>query len=200
MARPENFETRCLDRLKITAEICAEMKKAFEESFAVCFEINREKKKTAAAGSVLKRRILSEIPSAVIVPTDLCVMKTEPFVKRDQLLVILKKDDEEAAEFMKLLEESGLLGDDTSVRIEQNTEKESALLMQILSESEIVDNVYMIFREKKNNVKRCANIIFGSDKPAIVNKANLLIDGDKLLMTVRVQTRKDCTVAETEGE
>ena len=48
----------------------------------------------------------------------------------------------------------------------------------------------MIFSKKKVGVKGCVPIIFGSDKPAIVKKANLLVDGDKLLLTARVKVNK----------
>jgi len=44
---------------------------------------------------------------------------------------------------------------------------------------------------KNSGIKGCYRRVFGDDKPSIVKKGNLLIDGDKLLLTVRVQTKAD---------
>ena len=43
--------------------------------------------------------------------------------------------------------------------------------------------------EKKNGIKGCYRYVVGSDKPTPIKKANLLIDGDKLLLTVRTHIK-----------
>ena len=100
-------------------------------------------------------------------------MRTEPVANRDPLLVIVKG----------------------------NTQEESSQLMKFLEESGIVDDAYMIFSKKKGGIKGCAHTVFGSDKPAIVQKANLLVDGDRLMLTVRAQTKadRDAIKAEKDG-
>ena len=140
-----------------------EIKEAFETSFAMCFEVDRG----SAEIIHTKRKLFGDIwtlnPDAIITETDLCVMSTESTVLRDQFLLINKNGTNNITnEIAKLIEESG-----------------------------IITSVYCFFSEKKASIKGCYRRVFGDDKPSIVKKGNLLIDGDKLLLTVRVQTKKD---------
>ena len=140
-----------------------EVKEAFDASFAMCFEIDRG----SAENIHTKRKLFGDIwtvnPDAIITEADLCVMSTEPTVMRDQFLFINKNGTKDATnEIAKLIEESG-----------------------------IITSVYCFFSEKKAGIKGCYRRVFGEDKPSVVKKSNLLIDGDKLLVTVRVQTKAD---------
>jgi hypothetical protein len=140
-----------------------EIKAAFDASFAMCFEIDRG----IAENMHTKRKLFGDIwtvnPDAIITEADLCVMSTEPTVMRDQFLFINKNGTKDATnEIAKLIEESG-----------------------------IITSVYCFFSEKKAGIKGCYRRVFGEDKPSVVKKGNLLIDGDKLIVTVRVQTKAD---------
>lgn len=140
-----------------------EIKSAFDTSFAMCFDIPRENMERAHN----KRRILTQIwevnPDAIIIEADLCVMNVEPTVMRDQFLFINKNGTKESTnEIARIIEESG-----------------------------VVTSVYCFFSEKRADVKGCYHRVFGDDKPSIVKKGNLLIDGDKLLVTVRHIAKSD---------
>ena len=148
---------------KNEVHIPEEVKEAFDASFAMCFEIDRG----SAENIHTKRKLFGDIwtvnPDAIITEADLCVMSTEPTVMRDQFLFINKNGTKDATnEIAKLIEESG-----------------------------IITSVYCFFSEKKAGIKGCYRRVFGEDKPSVVKKGNLLIDGDKLLVTVRVQTKAD---------
>lgn len=140
-----------------------EIKAAFDASFAMCFETDR-----GSAESIhTKRKLFGDIwtlnPDAIITEADLCVMSTESTVMRDQSLLINKNGTNDTTnEIAKLIEKSG-----------------------------IIPSVYCFFSEKRAGIKGCYRRVFGDDKPSIVKKGNLLIDGDKLLVTVRVQTKAD---------
>ena len=148
---------------KNEVHIPEEVKEAFDASFAMCFEIDRG----SAENIHTKRKLFGDIwtvnPDAIITEADLCVMSTEPTVMRDQFLFINKNGTKDATnEIAKLIEESG-----------------------------IITSVYCFFSEKKAGIKGCYRRVFGEDKPSVVKKGNLLIDGDKLIVTVRVQTKAD---------
>jgi len=102
-------------------------------------------------------------PDAIITEADLCVISTESTVMRDQFLLINKNGTKDTTnEIARLIEESG-----------------------------IIPSVYCFFSEKKAGSKGCYRRVLGDDKPSIVKKGNLLIDGEKLLLTVRAQTKAD---------
>ena len=140
-----------------------EIKEAFDTSFAMCFVVDR-----GSAESIhTKRKLFGEIwtlnPDVIIAEAELCVMSTESTVMRDQFLLINKNGTKDTTnDIAKLIEESG-----------------------------IITSVYCFFSEKKASIKGCYRRVFGDDKPSIVKKGNLLIDGDKLLLTVRMQTKAD---------
>ncbi len=140
-----------------------EIKEAFDLSFAMCFDVDRG----SAENIHTKRKLFGDIwtvnPDAIIAEADLCVMNTEPTVMRDQYLFINKNGTKDSSnEIAKLIEASG-----------------------------IIPSAYCFFSEKRAGIKGCYRRVFGVDKPSIVKKGNLLIDGDKLLVTVRVQTQAD---------
>ena len=149
-----------------------EIKDAFDTSFAMCFEIERG----STESMQIKRKLFGEIwtlnPDAIITEADFCVMSSESTVKCDQFLLINKNGTKDTSnEIGKLVEESG-----------------------------IVSSVYCFFSEKRAGIKGCYRRVFGSDKPTFVKKANLLIDGDELVITVRVQTKADREAIEATKE
>lgn len=141
----------------------AEIKEAFDTSFAMCFDIDRGNRENIHKKRRLFAKIWSVNPDAIITEADLCVMSTESTVMRDQFLLINRNGTKEVInEIAKLIEESG-----------------------------IIPSAHFFFSEKKAGIKGCYRRVFGEDKPSIVKKGNLLIDGEKLLVTVRVQTKAD---------
>ncbi|MBO5714897.1 MAG: hypothetical protein J6S23_00700 [Clostridia bacterium] len=140
-----------------------EIKEAFDTSFAMCFEIDRGSVKSVHTKSKLFTDIWTANPDAIITEADLCVMSTEPSVMRDQFFLINKNGTKDTTnEIVKLIEESG-----------------------------IISSAYCFFSEKRAGIKGCYRRVFGDDKPSIIKKGNLLVDGDKLLVTVRTQTKTD---------
>lgn len=141
-----------------------EIAAAFDSSFAICFSF---------AGDVVKQKpkLLGTIwrdinPDMIATKADLVVMSTTPMVLRDQQLLINRNDSKGSAdEIVKLLTESGALTE-----------------------------AYCFFSEKKAGIKGCYRYVVGSDKPTPIKKANLLIDGDKLLLTVRTLVKNKSSI------
>ena len=136
-----------------------EIAAAFDSSFAICFSFAKDAVKQ-------KPKLLGTIwrdinPNMIATKADLVVMSTTPTVLRDQQLLINRNGSKESAdEIVKLLTESGALAE-----------------------------AYCFFSEKKIGIKGCYRYVVGSDKPTPIKKANLLIDGDKLLLTVRTHIK-----------
>lgn len=101
-------------------------------------------------------------PDVIIAEADLCIMAVEPVVWRDQLLLIDKNGNKETA----------------------NT------IAKFMAESGIISYEYRIVNE--SDIKVCFGTVDVKKKSPIVRfKGNLLIDGDKLLLTVRHMTKVD---------
>ncbi len=106
--------------------------------------------------------IWKENPDVIITEADLCVISTEPTVWRDQLLLIDKNGSRETA----------------------NT------IAKFMSESGIISYEYRFVNEEE--IKVC----FGTpdvkkESPIVRFRANLFIDGDKLLLSVRHMSKAD---------
>ncbi|MGN1095043.1 MAG: hypothetical protein ACI4QR_01500 [Eubacteriales bacterium] len=102
-------------------------------------------------------------PDVIITEVDLCELGPEPDIMRNQFLLINKN----------------------------GTKEMSNTIMQFIAESGTVSSAYCFFGEKKAGIKGCHRRVFNNDKPSIVKKGNLLIDGDKIIITVRTQTKAD---------
>lgn len=129
-----------------------EIKSAFDEShYAVCFNYGRGH---VGAKHELFAAIWELNPDVIIAEADLCIMAIEPFVWRDQLLLIDKNGNKETA----------------------NT------IAKFMAESGIISYEYRFVN--KSGAKTCLPPS-ENGKPATSFKGNLLIDGDKLLLTAR---------------
>ena len=118
----------------------AEIKSAFEESFAICFDFNENRTPTTRSSMFTSIWMLN--PDAFIVECDLCVMSTEPKAHRDQFLLINRNGTKESAnEILRLMEES-----------------------------DSITSAYCFFSEKKAGIKGCYCRVFGNDKPSVVKK------------------------------
>ena len=63
---------------------------------------------------------------------------------------------------------------------------------EIIVPSKCVSQAIFIAEANENNIKKAYKREFSNNKPCIVKKANLLVDGEKLLLTIRtnVNSRK----------
>lgn len=133
-----------------------EIKAAFDDSFyAVCFNYDRGH---VGAKHELFAAIWEVNPDVIITEVDFCVMAAEPFVRRDQLLLIDKNGTKETA----------------------NT------IAKFMAESGIISYEYRFVN--KSGAKTCLPPS-KNGKPSALLKGNLLIDGDKLLLTARHMTK-----------
>ena len=98
----------------------------------------------------------------IITEADLCMMTAKPVVWRDQLLLIDKNGNKETAN----------------------------KIARFMAESGIISYEYRFVNEADSKV--CFGTIdVKKESPIIRFKGNLLIDGDKLLLTARHMTRAD---------
>ena len=104
-------------------------------------------------------------PDVIITEADLCIMAVEPVVWRDQLLLIDKNGNKETA----------------------NT------IAKFMAESGIISYEYRVVN--KDGFKCCfGSVDVKNDSPVARFKANLLIDGDKLLLSARHMSKEDRTI------
>lgn len=132
-----------------------EILQAFDSSFSACFSLTEDR--TPGARMQLFGKIWDINPDAIIVEADLFVVQSDPVAAKNQYLVISK----------------------------DGTRESNALLAQCLEESGVITSPWYIRSQKQDGIKTCYRYVLGSDKPAVLHKANLLIDGDDLLLTVR---------------
>lgn len=127
----------------------------FDSSFAVCFALVENR--TPGARMQLFGKIWDINPDAIITEADLFVVQSDPVAMKNQHLVISKN----------------------------GTKESNARLAQCLEESGVITSPWYVRSKKHGGIKTCYRYVSGSDKPAVVHKANLLIDGDDLLLSVR---------------
>lgn len=134
-----------------------EIKNAFETSFAICFGLDQSDSMKERGKYKLFSQIFDINSDVIITQADLCVLFGMPTALRNQFLIINKNATKET-----------------------NNE-----LVALIENSEVVTSAYCFFSEKKEGIKGCYYRVFASEKPFIIRKGNLLIDGDSLLLTVR---------------
>lgn len=138
-----------------------EILQAFDSSFCVCFTLVKDQAHTGRMSLFGK---LWEInPDAIIAETDLFVAHPEPVTARKQYLLICKN----------------------------GTKESNALLAQHLEESGVVTAPWYIKSKKCGGIKTCFCFTSNAQQKAVVYKANLLLDGDNLLLTVRHLSNAD---------
>jgi hypothetical protein len=139
-----------------------EIKSAFENSFAVCIPEKFQNETKRVWKSDLFSKIWKVNPDVIITQTDLCELRYEAKAAHNQFLIIDKN----------------------------GTKETSDEIFRIIESSEYAPSAFFFFSEKKDGVKGCYRAFFEQKKASSVYKANLLIDGDKLLLTVRTYIRK----------
>ena len=101
-------------------------------------------------------------PDVIIAEADLCIMAVEPIVWRDQLLLIDKNGNKETA----------------------NT------IAKFMAESGIISYEYRVVNEA--DIKVCFGTVdVKKEAPIVRFKGNLLVDGDKLMLTARYMNKAD---------
>ena len=101
-------------------------------------------------------------PDVIITEADLCIMAVEPVVWRDQLLLIDKNGNKETA----------------------NT------IAKFMAESGIISYEYRVVNEA--DIKVCFGTVdVKKESPIVRFKGNLLVDGDKLMLTARHMNKAD---------
>ena len=149
----------------MTRKQCEELKTVFESNFAFCFIVEKgigDPSRTRNA-VILRRKILKEVKTAIIVECDVCTFSTKSGIAREQYLIIDKDGTEESAKH---------IGD-------------------MIADSETVSSVIVFPKETRAGMKECFRVVFDEAHCAVVKKANLLVDGDRLVLTIRHQTQKD---------
>lgn len=146
-----------------------EILQAFDSSFCACFALTEDR--APGARMQLFSKIWEINPDAIITEADLFVVQSDPVAAMDQYLVIGKN----------------------------GTKETNALLAQCLEESGFITSPWYIQSKKQGGIKTCYQYVLESDKPAVVHKANLLIDEDNLLLTVRHLSSNDHVRMRTGG-
>ena len=146
---------------KLTTAQANGIKAAFDAGVAMCFSFDKENGSVSRVTLVSK--ILENFPDALIAKCDYIHFASEPKAFRDMILLVKKDDDKES--FNKMVDE-------------------------IIIPSGIVSEAVFIGKTSEQGTKKAVKREFANDKPCIVKKANLLVDGDKLLLTVRSLNRK----------
>ena len=153
--------SRNLLNQNITVEQANEVKLAFDSGVAMCFKVNKE----LGAGPRIKiiSDILENHLDVMLVKCDLFIDSADPKAFSDMILLVKKETENES--FNKMVDE-------------------------IIIPSGIVSEAIFVGKTNEKNVKKAVRREFANDKPCIVKKANLLVDGDKLVLTIRSYSPK----------
>ena len=148
--------SRNLLNQNITTEQATEIKAAFDSGVAMCFQVNKD----LGAGPRIKMvsSLLEAYSDVILAKCDYVLFTSEPKVFRDMILLVKKDTDKEA--FNKMVDE-------------------------IIIPSGIVSEAVFIGKTSEEGIKKAVKREFSNDKPCIVKKANLLLDGEKLVLSVR---------------
>ena len=147
---------------KLTPEQACEIKAAFDAGMAMCFAFDKGNDAHPRISVVSK--ILRGYPDVILAKCDYVYLGTEPKGERDMILLI--KTDTGKESFNRIVDE-------------------------IIIPSGSVSQAIFIGMTNEEGIKKAVKREFANDKSCIVKKANLLIDGDKLLLTIRSNaTRK----------
>lgn len=154
-------KTRDFRNEKLTAEQASEIKAAFDAGVAMCFAF--DKGFGARPRITVASQILEGFQDALLAKCDVLYDGTDPQVWKDMILVIKRETDNES--FNKMVDE-------------------------IIIPSGVVSQAIFVGKTNDKGVKRAVRRTFAEAKAAIVKKANLLVDGNKLILTIRLLDHK----------
>lgn len=144
---------------KLTAEQACEIKAAFDAGIAMCFAFDKGNGAPPRISVVSK--ILKGYPDVILAKCDYVYLGSEPKGERDMILLIKTDTDKES--FNRMVDE-------------------------IIVSSGAISQAIFIGKTNEEGIKKAVKREFANDKPCIVKKANLLVDVDKLLLTVSSYT------------
>ena len=146
---------------KLTTEQACEIKAVFDAGVAMCFAF--DKGNGAGPRVSVTSKILENYPDALLAKCDVLYDGTEPFVWKDMILIIKKETDKES--FNKMVDE-------------------------IIVPSDAISQAIFIGKTNEEGIKKAVKREFANDKPSLVKKANLLVDDNQLLLTIRTNYKK----------
>ena len=132
-----------------------EIASAFDSSFSACFALAENR--TLGAKMQLFGDIWDINPEAIITEASLFMVQSDLVVATNHYLVVSKN----------------------------GTKETNILLSRCLEESGVITSPWYIQSKKHGGIKTCYRFVSETQQKAVVHKANLLIDGDNLLLTVR---------------
>ncbi len=144
---------------------------AFESSPALVFSPDIK-----AFGKIeLFVKIWEAFPSAIITKCDLGIMAKEPLLCRNQFLMVLPNA----------------------------TKDETDSVYKIIKDSGVIPKGYVIYARKRAGLKLCALLELAkkddSESRYVLKKANLIVDGDDLLMMIRTLNDKNIATLKEDG-
>ena len=144
---------------KLTAEQANEIKATFDAGVAMCFAF--DKGFGATPRITVVSQILESFQDAILAKCDVLIYGSEPKVWQDMILVIKRETDNDS--FNKMVDE-------------------------IILPSGVVSQAIFVGKTNDKGIKKAVKREFANEKTCIVKKANLLVDGCELLLTIRTQT------------
>ena len=154
-------KSRDFRNAKLTVEQANSIKSSFDEGVAMCFGFDEGS--TAPSRISIVSKILQCCPDAILAKCDYIHFSSSPKCVRDMILLIKTDTDKEAMN--KMVEE-------------------------IIKPSGCVSQAVFVAETNEDGIKKAVKRDFLNEKPCIVKKANLLVDGDKLLLTIRTFSSK----------
>lgn len=150
----------------------AEVAAAYENSPALVFTLAEN------YGAFDKIKLFGEIweilSSAILTKCDLAIVGKEPQLRRDMFFLVLTNA----------------------------TKEETASIYEKIEGSGIIPSGFVIYPEKRAGIRICAYTTFPKDSPRPVylpKKANLFVDGEDLLLTVRNFSKSDRAALKADG-
>ena len=150
-------KSRDFRNAKLTEEQACSIKTSFDAGIAMCFTFDQG---SAAPSRIsLISKILQSYPDVILAKCDCVHFDTDPKVVRDMILLIKTDSDKESL---------------------------NTMVNEIIIPSGCVSQAIFIAATNEDNLKKAYKREFSNNKSCTVRKANLIVDGDKLLITIRI--------------
>ena len=149
-------KSRDFRNVRLTVEQANSIKSSFDAGIAMCFTFDPGS--CAPTRISLISNILKYYPDVILAKCDYVHFGTDPKGKRDMILLVKTDRDKDSL---------------------------NAIVDEIIIPSGCVSQAIFVAGANEDNIKKAYKREFSNNKPCIVKKANLLVDGDKLLLTIR---------------
>ena len=154
-------KSRDFRNARLTVEQANSIKSSFDAGVAMCFTFAPES--SAPARISLISNILKHYLDVIFAKCDYVHFGKDTQCMRDMILLIKTDTDKESMN--KMVEE-------------------------IIKPSGCVSQAVFVAETNEAGIKKAVKRDFLNEKPCIVKKVNLLVDGDKLLLTIRTLSSK----------